>query len=442
MARGGPPYLPKASVPRGRRHRISAAPLRRRRLLLRGAVDVHVRRLTICRSLRLGLLTRCLVVAAVTLAAEAASARKVYVANENHTDYGWNDTVGDYEASMLSELDYYRGRIDATASDPVDQRTRFAADCWYYLWLYERNRSAGEFQDLINKIQAGSISVPLNPFVTLYGALSTEAAIRASYYPGRIQRRYSGTQFLVGEAMESNTIPWGMASIWAGAQGKYSWKGVCNCGTLAPVANRTVELFRWQGPDAAEILFKWFQWSGNSQSWGGYAEMRANLSQTGLSNLLNRTPTPAIADVAAFGYGWDDVNDQIATYEHVVATWNAEHSPTPTPDLARQLGERLAILLQILRTWVDGQHGEPVPQHVKQLLHAAEGEQAHVAEQLHLDGGFLRVGRSERICQPVQHAERRAPLRRIQRAGYGSQRGRRLATIWWPLRRHRSEHGR
>src|SRR5262245_7993653 len=103
-------------------------------------------------------------------------AHTVYVAVDNHTDYGWNATTDAYDASMLSELDYYLGRIGATAGRPGVEQARFNADCWWYVYLYEHNRTPAQFATLIGALQSGHINVPLNPFVTLYGALPTEAA--------------------------------------------------------------------------------------------------------------------------------------------------------------------------------------------------------------------------------------------------------------------------
>jgi outer membrane protein assembly factor BamE (lipoprotein component of BamABCDE complex) len=112
---------------------------------------------------------------AVLFAVPAAAVNTVYVANDDHTDYGWNATVPAYESAMLSELDYYLGQVAATAGNPSGEQSRFNADNWYYLYLYQKNRSAAQFQSLINAIQSGHITIPLNPFVTLYGALPTEA---------------------------------------------------------------------------------------------------------------------------------------------------------------------------------------------------------------------------------------------------------------------------
>ena len=278
-----------------------------------------------CLSFRNGCLPLLCVVVTMLSAAPVA-AHRVYMVNDNHTDYGWNDTVAHYEASMLSELDYYRDRIDATAGRPPAEQARFNADCWYYLYLYQHNRTPAQFQDLINKMLDGHITVPLNPFVTLYGALSTEAAIRGGYYPGRMERQY-GLGFRLAQAMENQTIPWGLASLWARSQAKYTWKGICACATQAPYGDRTDDVFRWQGPDGKTLLMKWYRFSGNNQSWGGYAEARGNLSQAGVQASIDHfsAQPPMLPITGLFGAGWDDVNYQTTVFEDLAQAWNAAH---------------------------------------------------------------------------------------------------------------------
>ena len=41
------------------------------------------------------------------LCAATASAHSIYLAQANHVDYNWNATAAQYDAAMLSELDYY-----------------------------------------------------------------------------------------------------------------------------------------------------------------------------------------------------------------------------------------------------------------------------------------------------------------------------------------------
>src|SRR5262249_16715094 len=259
----------------------------------------------------------------------SADAHKVYLVNDNHTDYGWNATTAAYDAAMLGELDYYLGRIATTAGNPSAEQSRFNSDNWYYVYLYEKNRPPAEYQTLISRMLDGHITAPLNPFVELYGGMPTEAAIRAGYYPGRLERLY-GTQFLLAQEMETATIPWGIVELWAGSKAKYSWKGICECFHQAPYQNRTDEVFRWQGPDNSEVLMKWYQApspSDSGQTYGGYAEARANLSQAALQSAITRFASrpPSFPITGLFGAGWDDVAWKTDALWQLAQSWNAAH---------------------------------------------------------------------------------------------------------------------
>ena len=255
----------------------------------------------------------------------AAALNTVYLMNDDHVDYGWNDTVPNYETALLNELDYYRARVDATAGAPSGEQAHFNTDGWFAVWLYQQNRSSAQFQDLLAKMRSGNITAPLNPMVTLYGALSTEGAIRSSYYPGQLQRQYN-VPFLIGQDMENATSPWGIASIWAGSGAKYTWKGLCGCSSANTYVNRTDEVFRWQGPDNKSLLMKWYFLSSSS-SWGGYAEARDNLSQSAIQNSINHFSVrpPNVPLTGLFGAGWDDVTWLNAQFEPLAHQWNTAH---------------------------------------------------------------------------------------------------------------------
>jgi alpha-mannosidase len=274
------------------------------------------------------LLVSALAWVALDAPARAAPLHTVYLMNDNHTDYGWNATVETYEASMLTELDYYLDQIDATAGDPPSEEVRFNADCWWYAYLYERDRSPAQFARLLDAMRSGHVTVPLNPFVELYGALPTEAVIRAGYYPGRLERRY-GISFPLAQNIENATIPWGIASLWAGSGVRYSWKGICECAHRAPYLDRQTEVFRWQGPDGQELLMKWYQASESvfGRSWGGYAEARQNLSPARIQTAIDRFSArpPFLPFTGLFGGGWDDVTYTTAAFRALAAGWNAVH---------------------------------------------------------------------------------------------------------------------
>lgn len=255
----------------------------------------------------------------------AWSQQRLYLMNDNHTDYGWNDSVANYDAAMLAELDYYLSRMAATESAPDDERTRYTCDGWFWVWLYRHHRSPAQFADLIRRIQSGRITIPLNPMVTLYGALQTEAAIRSGYWPGRLQRQY-GVPVRLAQYIENQTSPWGLASLWAGSGIEFTWKGICGCATAGTYVQRDTEVFRWQGPDGRSLLMKWYFLDG-SASWGGYAEARGNLTPSALQRSISHfsSRAPFIPLTGLFGGGWDDVGWQTTQFESAAQQWNASH---------------------------------------------------------------------------------------------------------------------
>jgi len=73
----------------------------------------------------------------------------------------------------------------------------------------------GEFQRLKNHVKSGHISAPLTALVSCYGGQPAEAVLRGMYYSGRLERRFD-YRFRLAVAMENQTQPLGLASLWAG----------------------------------------------------------------------------------------------------------------------------------------------------------------------------------------------------------------------------------
>ena len=265
-----------------------------------------------------------LIAAAMCLVAGQSAAHDVYLMNSNHTDYNWNATAAAYDAAMLAELDYYLQQIADTSASPAEEQARYVPDNWWFLWLYEHNRTPAEFDELIATIRSGHITIPLNPFVILYGALPTEAAIRAGYYPGRIARRHD-LQFLLAENVENHTNPWGIASLWAGSGVRYTWKGVCGCADQQAPDRFDDELFHWQGPDDRTVLFKWYNLLGSNKDWGGYSEARNivdGVSDIGTQITRTQDRMPGIGRTGMFGAGWDNVSWQSTGVVDKVVAYN------------------------------------------------------------------------------------------------------------------------
>lgn len=241
--------------------------------------------------------------------AAPAEAHELYLAIDNHTDYGWNATTAAYDQAMLAELDFFLAGIAASKDAPPAEQVRYVADCWWWLKLYEDHRSPAEFAALLQAIQSGHVTVPLHPFVLLFGAMPTEAVIRAGSYPGRMSRKH-GLAFQTAHQMENHTIPWGLATLWAQSGVAYTWKGVCGCATDAPYADRKDEVFRWRGPDGSELLMKWYQLGNGSATWGGYGEARETVTSNDLAGAISYLAprAPKLGFSGLFGMGWDDVS--------------------------------------------------------------------------------------------------------------------------------------
>lgn len=259
-----------------------------------------------------------------------AGAADVYLMNDNHTDYGWNATVEQIEDAMAAELDYYLDQIDRTADLEPELRAKYAADSWWYLYVYLQRSTPKQIDRLLRAVRADSITFPLNPLVELYGAMTTEAAIRAGYWPGRMQRLY-GISFPRAQSMENATMPWGLASIWRNSGAEYSWHGICACITDTPYANRTTPLFRWRGPDNEEMLVKWYPFANRTTNLGGYAEARENMTFSRLGRIARRTDLApsGVPLIGVFGLGWDDVMSLSQTPYDVAKQWAEQVPPSP-----------------------------------------------------------------------------------------------------------------
>ncbi len=189
-----------------------------------------------------------------------AEPKRLYIANDDHTDYMWTADAETYAGVFTDMLDYYLALADATDVNPAPYQSRFNCDGSYWLWTYERRRSAADFQRLIARIKDGHISAPMTALVSCYGGQPAEAVLRGMSYAGQLERRH-GLRFTMALSMENQTQPLGLASLWAGAGARYSWKGICGCATKMPkpaFAERPHEIYWYAGLDGQRVLMKWY----------------------------------------------------------------------------------------------------------------------------------------------------------------------------------------
>ncbi len=242
--------------------------------------------------------------------------KRIYIANDDHTDLFWTADEQTYTKAFITMLDYYLALADSTQNEPSDFQSRFNCDGSYWLWVYQKNKTPAEFQRLISRLQDGHISAPLNALVVCQGGAPAEAVIRGMYYAGKLQREYN-LPFDMAIAMENQTLPYGLAGLWASAGAKYSWKGVCGCDSrLGSFNNREHEIYWMEGPGKSKILMKWNSLFGANTSIGGYAEAYSPASVVDFvssdQTFINKYPYDVIG---AFGRGWDNL--QTLTNEFV-----------------------------------------------------------------------------------------------------------------------------
>jgi alpha-mannosidase len=247
----------------------------------------------------------------------AADPVRLYIANDDHTDYMWTADADTYGRVFVEQLDYYLKLTDETLGNPPPYQSRFNADGSLWLWEYERRKTPAEFARLIDHIKSGHLSAPLNAAVACYGAQPTEAVLRGMYYAGRLERRF-GLRFTQAVAMENQSFPLGLASLWAGSGAEFSWRGVCGCASKlrnSNLAEREHEIYWCTGIDGQRVLMKWHSFavpSGSKRS-GGYAEafdpVKAVHFLSSDPRFLSRYRSPGDDEPyrvrSAFGFGWD-----------------------------------------------------------------------------------------------------------------------------------------
>ncbi|MCY7353036.1 MAG: glycoside hydrolase [Cytophagaceae bacterium] len=267
----------------------------------------------------------CLIALLLTsLLPASAQVKRLYLANDDHTDYMWTANEAQYDTAFVQMLDYYLDQIDSTQSNPDDFQARFNLDGSYWISRYRQFRSPAQFQRLIDRLRSGHLSSPLTTLVSTYGGQPTEAVLRGMYSAGKLERQWN-LRFRLAVCMENQTLPLGLSSLWAGSGAKFSWRGVCACASQIPnarLAQRRHQLYHYMGPDLRGVTMKWYNLPGDNTGLGGYSETRQQHKPTDVAANLTKTLTDltALCDTvsprsaypfnaaAAFGYGWDDLS--------------------------------------------------------------------------------------------------------------------------------------
>ena len=235
---------------------------------------------------------------------------RIYIAPDDHTDYFWTADDVTYRAAFLEMIDYYLDQADRTQDAPPEFQSRWNCDGSLWLWEYEKNKPAPEFNRLIERVRSGHISAPMTALANTYGAQPAEAVLRGMYYAGTLERKYD-LKFPMAVSMENQTLPLGLGALWAGSGAKYSWRGICACATKMEYKNfqqRDHEIYWWQGIDGSRVLMKWYSLGNNNASIGGYAEARKPREAIDwVRNNEGFKKRHKFGTIGLFGQGWDDL---------------------------------------------------------------------------------------------------------------------------------------
>lgn len=245
----------------------------------------------------------------------AAQPKRIYIANDDHTDYMWTGDEDTYKKAFSEMLDYYIKLNDSTANLPYNLQNKWNCDGSYWVYNYKQTRSKEQFDKLISQIKKGQITVPLNSMIVLMGAAPAEATIRDMYYAGSLKRKY-GLDLSLVLNMEDQVLPLGLSSLWAGAGAKYSWKGVCACATkVHGLERKRNQIFWYKGLDDQKVLMKWYSINPsvitNRQEYrynlGNYLEASNLTNAIADCKVLMNDPVYPYTIAGAFGKGGDDL---------------------------------------------------------------------------------------------------------------------------------------
>ncbi|GAB2831138.1 T9SS type A sorting domain-containing protein [Ferruginibacter profundus] len=250
------------------------------------------------------------VIVFLLLQVTSGAQKRIYIANDDHTDYMWTGNEADYDSAFCHMLDWWIDHNDATLAAYPGAANYYLQSKWncdgsFWASIYEKYRSPAQFTRFINQIKNGQITLPYSPLISTYGGVPAEAILRGMYYAGSLERRYN-IDLDMATAMENQTLPLGLGSLWRGAGAKYCWHGVCGCYTQVPgLTSRQNEMYWYKGLDTNKVLLKWYNYL-DYLDLGGYAEVRNPTAA--VSKLAAKCGTAAYPyNIAAgFGYGNDD----------------------------------------------------------------------------------------------------------------------------------------
>jgi alpha-mannosidase len=202
-----------------------------------------------------------------TWTAEAALAPTrlwtLYIAQDKHLDYGWIHPVEDVAERMNLLLDYH---LDASGRAGL----RWNLDTARWVEEYVSARPAARVEQLMAALRSGTFEVSAVWLVPLAGLMGVEEILHSLSVAHHLEK-FFGIPVRTASLQEVPSLPWGLATILAGAGLRHVVKGAYDLRNPHLGEREPLPLSAWEGPDGSRVLLKWDTYI-STNTWGGYAE--------------------------------------------------------------------------------------------------------------------------------------------------------------------------
>ncbi|NLE45275.1 MAG: hypothetical protein GX620_11185 [Chloroflexi bacterium] len=195
--------------------------------------------------------------------AQPARRWRIYIAQDKHLDYGWIHPVERVAERMNVLTDFYLDRIGS-----LGLRWNFDVAIWVEEFLDAR--PSWQAERLIEALRSGQFEVGGFWLVPFPGLMGTEEILQNLYYARRLEETWS-IPVRTASLQEAPSLPWGLATILAGAGIPYIVKGAYDLRNPHLREREPLPLSEWEGPDGSRVTMKWDAYD-NTNTWGGYAE--------------------------------------------------------------------------------------------------------------------------------------------------------------------------
>jgi len=223
-------------------------------------------------SMRLTLHTTLAALAALPVftarAADTAPPWRILIANDTCPDVTWGFTEAQVRESFAELIRAHLDEMNRTDAGPPENRDHYNLMAFVEAEAFFE-KYPGRREEFIRRAREGRIC--LTPFLcnTLWGWQSIEAALR-SFYPAHRFAHEHGIPLEVANHTELPSLPWGMATILAGAG--FRWVSVPFLDYDSTFKElRNPPLFRLEGPDGSQVRVVMDKW----------ASLKANYTQGG-----------------------------------------------------------------------------------------------------------------------------------------------------------------